>query len=196
MPETQTRRTAAAKRRLDFSDDDNHNDDAKKRKVVATTTKEEAPAVVVGTPEKKKRSRRNDDSGDIASYFSSPGPKTRRTSATAALITPEPKAKAKTKTTTSRHVPIYIHKNLNYQRCGEATLGENRLAVFRMVEEHCGIPEDFENDRSYGPLSGTCFEERAIEAYDKGLLTPFSGVTICTSCGSLGHGRDECPELI
>ena len=68
-----------------------------------------------------------------------------------------------------------------------------------IVDEHFSIPKDFEQNREYGPLSGTCYEERAISAYNLGLLKPVdqaSTVEICSSCASLGHKRVECPELV
>jgi hypothetical protein len=83
--------------------------------------------------------------------------------------------------------------------------------VFDLVEEHYVIPSNFESDRSYGPLSGTCFEERVVNAYDRGLLLPNhqnqnkhpsndegcgSILIICTHCAALGHRQDDCPDLI
>ena len=96
--------------------------------------------------------------------------------------------------------------------------------IFDLVEEHYAIPSNFETDiRSYGPLSGTCFEERVVNAYDRGLLLSSSvkskrkmktktkkednqqsvettitdgAVLICSHCADLGHGRNDCLELI
>ena len=61
------------------------------------------------------------------------------------------------------------------------------------------IPKGFENSRSFGPLSGSCFEERVISAYSNNLLEPKNAgvkIQICTSCASKGHKRDDCPELL
>ena len=75
----------------------------------------------------------------------------------------------------------------------------HRLCFLDIVDEHFSIPKGFEQNREYGPLSGTCYEERAIRAYNLGLLKPVdqtSTVEICSSCASLGHKRVECPELV
>jgi len=98
------------------------------------------------------------------------------------------------------HVPIYIHKNVNYQRRGDASIDEKLKKTFELVESHFFIPEDFERNRSFGPLSGTCFEERAIRAYNLSLLEPKNdadaALEICSHCAVLGHRRSDCPDLI
>jgi hypothetical protein len=104
------------------------------------------------------------------------------------------------------YVPIYIHKNLFYQRLGQASLSTTVQKTFQLVKEHYIIPKDIEtNHNKYGPLSGTCLEERVIDAYQVGLLLPSKGlphnnvgrvVEICTHCAVTGHQRDDCPELI
>ncbi len=183
----------SAKRRLDFDDDsgkDNDNpvvvlDDVEppKKKL------KEPPSVIPATPERKRR-RRETKQG-ISTYFS---PVKLDAKKATVVVTPEKKEEPETREEPA-HVPIYIHKNLNYQRRGQASLSDKRKRVFELVEEHCLIPPDFENNRKYGPLSGTCFEERAIDAYEKGLLNQ-SGVQICTYCATVGHEQDECEELI
>jgi hypothetical protein len=68
------------------------------------------------------------------------------------------------------------------------------------VEKHFVIPQDFENNRKYGPLSGVSFEERAISAYSCGLLEPktqaSAKVAICSACAEEGHKRSACPQLV
>lgn len=98
------------------------------------------------------------------------------------------------------YVPTYIHKNVAYLRRGETKLDAVVEKTFGLVVRHCIVPQDFENNRKYGPLSGTSFEERVIAAYNLGLLQPngpeSDGIEICSACGVEGHKRDECPKLI
>ena len=132
-----------------------------------------------------------------------------------------------TEVVVSKHVPIYIHKNLEYQRKGQATLSDVTETVYRWIEQHYEIPDDFENNiHKYGPISGTCYEERVIKSYDMGLLQPKmvsggggidydyddddddggggGGVSgrvdiltgICSECACTGHKRIDCPQLI
>jgi len=101
----------------------------------------------------------------------------------------------------SSYVPKYIHQNVNYSRRGEAALPEMTLKVFRMVCDNFVVPEDLEQQRRYGPLSGTSYEERVIQEYSLGRLAPKSkknetATAICTVCATTGHKRSECPSLI
>jgi len=122
-----------------------------------------------------------------------------------ALVTP-PKQAPRARETKRRkvaqqqeYVPTYIHKNVEYQRKGE-TKDEMQVAAFKLVEKHFDIPDDFENNRKYGPLSGVSFEERAISAYSLGLLEPktedSANVKICSACAQEGHKRSACPQLL
>jgi hypothetical protein len=97
------------------------------------------------------------------------------------------------------HVKTYIHKNVEYFREGEASLSPTTLKVFRLVRDNYEIPVDFENDRSFGPLSGMCYEERLIRAYTLKKLKPKAGATVldfCAACAKTGHVRNDCPALL
>jgi hypothetical protein len=182
-----------AKRRL-FGDDDEHQDVSVPS--IIPTTVSSPPVSVLETPQKKQRLE-----DGIQSFFS---PKS------IAIVTPEKEEEVATpvKSTPVKpkedvgqgYVPTYIHKNLSYQRKGGASLGEKLRKAFELVENHFTIPSDFEQDRSYGPLSGTCFEERAIRAYNLSLLEPKeekdATLGICSNCATLGHKRNDCPDLI
>jgi hypothetical protein len=101
--------------------------------------------------------------------------------------------------TKDTHVKTYIHKNVEYFREGEASLTPKTLKVFRLVCDNYDIPVDFENDRSFGPLSGMCYEERLIRAYTLNKLKPKEKATalvFCTSCAETGHLRNDCPTLL
>jgi hypothetical protein len=106
-------------------------------------------------------------------------------------------AKAK-KAEEGPYVPTYIHKNLSYKRQGSASLPEKVVKTFELVNEHYEIPDDFETNRSYGPLSGISYEERAIAAYNLSMLNARKGdgVEICSNCVCVGHKRSDCPKLI
>jgi len=197
-------RKPSAKRRLDFGEPQEKEDDNSVVPVVVETNEpaqkkwKSSANEIPSTPERNRNRKRRNSNQGISTYFS-PKPASKR----AAVVTPEKKEqelKAETETTTPKQkgfVPIYIHKNLNYQRRGQATLNPKRKEVFELIQEHCIIPDDFENNRTYGPLSGTCFEERAIDAYEKGLLKFYkTRVELCTYCAAVGHEQDECPELV
>lgn len=190
----------AAKRSLDFGNDDND-------KVDLTEDFTPAPAV---TPVKKQKKR------DLRAFFSSPTSTAAATTNNAApVVTPLDVKKRKldvSSTPTKKkklededqkredgYVPTYVHKNVSYVREGKAELDPSTAKVFQLVEEHYVVPEGFENDRSYGPLSGVCFEERVIASYRNNLLKPKNQkdvIEICTHCADVGHKRDDCQELI
>jgi len=227
MPKSK-RTTTTAKRRLEFYDDHQQDINAAASVIVVekenetklpTTTDgidiKQPPSIVMATPEKKKSRRGDESDGNrdrkkgIVMYFSPSKTTAIDTRETSVLVTPEKKEEedieqeTKDERKIQQHVPIYIHKNLNYQRRGEAFLNEKLKHAFDLVEEHYVIPSDFESDRSYGPLSGTCFEERAVNAYDRGLLlaspdqpTIEGNILICTHCAELGHRQDDCQDLI
>lgn len=96
------------------------------------------------------------------------------------------------------YVPTYIHKNLSYKRQGVASLPPKVQKTFELVVENFNVPDDFEQNRSFGPLSGTSYEERVITAYNLSQLEPKEGgyVEICSSCATIGHKRNDCPDLV
>ncbi|KAG7340144.1 hypothetical protein IV203_006548 [Nitzschia inconspicua] len=209
------------------TDDDNHNyhHDNDHTGELCTAFSSSSPSTfrVVeadsGTPAKKKTRL-------VDSYFSPVSRKsTDATSHTAvAIVTPEKVVDTTASTgrdrttssinvddTQSAYVPSYIHQNLSYQRRGKAQLSSTMKQTFALVEEHYVIPNDFETNMKYGPLSGTCFEERVIDAYNDGLLqcksskpeihtqtktTTTAIVDICSHCAVTGHKRIDCPELV
>ena len=135
------------------------------------------------------------------SIFESPK---KRTKTSVAVITP-PKdevevSSSKQKKNISKYVPEYIHKNLKYQTEGNAVLPSNRMKAFHLIEDNFVIPDDFEQSRRYGPLSGSCFEERVIKAYNLGTLEPKvetePGLQICVYCARPGHMKVDCDDLI
>eukprot|EP00937_MAST-01D_sp_MAST-1D-sp2_P001621 g1621.t1 len=95
---------------------------------------------------------------------------------------------------------VFLHKLLQYKRKGDSTLTPVMQKVFRFVARKCVVPDGFERSHKYGPLSGTCFEERLINAFlneQLDLKDPsksFADVAICTCCGARGHLRRDCPE--
>ena len=209
MPRThQKSKRPSAKRRLDFGDDHEQDDNSvvvleqeTKRKSHDKEDSKVSPFFIPATPEKKRR--RRDSKQGISTYFSPL--KTTDANRASVVVTPEKTEDAEIDeipTEKSSYVPIYIHKNLNYQRRGHASINVKLKRFFELVEEHYVIPPDFESNRSYGPLSGTCFEERTVNAYEKSLLSPKKtsktgeGIPICTFCGTVGHEQDECPDLI
>lgn len=105
----------------------------------------------------------------------------------AKIVTPEEKKK-------DEYVPKYLHKNVEYQRAATKDLPERTRKAFAVLVRYCELPEDLEQSRRYGPLSGSSYEERALAAYGLGYLD--TDVDICTACGSEGHRKSSCPELV
>lgn len=206
MPRPSKTSKPSAKRRLDFDDNDIKNNNI--HKVQDEQNEDDGvvtPSHVEGTPVKKKRR--------MESYFSPVASRKNKS----AVVTPEKldtrasvkKDKTKKEEADDAYVPVYIHKNLNYQRRGQASISKELKQTFVLVKEHFEIPRDFESNKMYGPLSGTCFEERVVEAYNHGLLQSKtrgdddgddSGnktvVEICSHCATTGHKREGCPELV
>ena len=116
------------------------------------------------------------------------------------LIKDEPSVKRIKTDEEKEYVPKYIHKNVTYLRKGEGDISDATKKTFDLVDKHFIIPKDLEQSRKYGPLSGTCFEERVISAYTLNLLEPrsksSSSVAICSVCAVEGHRRNQCPTLI
>lgn len=103
-----------------------------------------------------------------------------------------------------KYVPIHIHKNVGYVREDLANVDDVTRKVYKFIQNKFVIPLDLETSRSYGPLSGSCYQERVITAYTLGRLQRKEGIEaddekesrICSYCGEEGHMRVECPQLI
>ena len=160
------------------------------------------------TSSNKRTTKSAADSSLAPSLLSSPS-KRPRTTATKAkvIVTPEVSSKTRANSDSStpatladEYVPTYLHKNLEYQRQGQKRgLPKSKIDAFGLVLEHFRIPEDLEQAQSkYGPLSGSSYEERVLQAYSLGKLKPKTDgvmMMICTACANVGHERDECPSL-
>lgn len=194
----------SVKRRLFGNDEKEESPQQSSAQAVEDSGKAPQVATVLDTPQKKRRvddyfspkrgraivTPEKDEELDIASP---PSTKKPRVVDLMDKVSTRPRTAKRTKA----YVPEYIHKNLGYQREGTASLSAVAKKTFELVQEHYVIPDDLEQNRSYGPLSGTCFEERAIRAYNLSLLKPMkTDVEICSHCSSLGHKRNDCPQLI
>lgn len=97
--------------------------------------------------------------------------------------------------------PTHIHANVDYHRRGDLALDATTLKVYRFVRDHFLIPKSFEADYKFGPLSGSCFEERVVRAYSLGELKAKKGLNevdlqVCTYCGVEGHVKGDCNDLL
>jgi hypothetical protein len=212
-----TKKSAPAKRRLFDVDVDQQKDDSVQ---YVNDEKLESTAVTVKTPADTTSSSGRTPTKKLRTVRDFVSPKTLTTSEIskkASIVTPE-KVSVEKKgkdddvaddsschVQASSYVPKYIHKNLHYQRKGEASLPSTTKKAYDLIEQHYVIPDDLENNvHQYGPISGQCFEERTIKAYDMGQLKPKewniaddgSAVLICSECARTGHTRFDCPELI
>ena len=191
-----------SRRRLVFDDNDSSGDEDDKKPATRTNDAADAatPDVQIVPPPssppkraaKSKNKKRNKGQLDI--IFDSPEAK--RVRVVVPAVTPEQRAVEQL----SKYVPKYVHKNVEYLHKGEAKLPPNTIKVYQWICRHFTIPQDFEQKRFYGPLSGINYEERVIRAYSLGKLERnndgFSDTVICTVCAEEGHQRDDCPTLL
>mmetsp|Transcript_18123 Transcript_18123/g.39583 ORF Transcript_18123/g.39583 Transcript_18123/m.39583 type:complete len:241 (+) Transcript_18123:135-857(+) len=197
-PDTPTKNGATKPRAVgnngDGADDDDGKEDStshfftprKAAATAATITPSPAAkkrrALLTETPEKKKKKKKV----------------SRRTTVAEELVAEEEGGE-------EPYVPKYIHDNVSYTRFGMSNnnLSDGQKAAFNFIAENYVLPLDFETNRRYGPLSGLCYEERAIAAYTINMLQPKADADIallnggvCSSCGTIGHKKVRCPDLI
>ena len=168
--------SASAKRRLFFA---GHEESEKKRKA--------APVEVVD----------DDDDGNKPAATIPETPQKKIRYGGAKVVTPDKEEDEKKE---AEYVPTYIHKNLTYHRRGKATLDVATQKTFDLVTRYFHVPENFENDRRFGPIAGTCFEDRVNQAYNLGMLEPIeeknAGIELCSQCVCEGHKSVDCPNLV
>ena len=145
-----------------------------------------------------------------AESYSSPQKKRIKATATQNIVTPdngETKKVASRQSNDSEYIPTYIHKNVEYVRKGQIVkLSPIQSKVLQWIEDNYEIPHDFEQNRKYGPLSGSSYIDRVITAYRLGSLKRIEGSdldsernnvrVICTVCANFGHIGDTCPTLL
>lgn len=171
-------KSISAKRRLDFSESDDKQDAPADISMISPLRATAEPSITE-TPKKKARL---DAKRKI-------------------IVTPDKEdTKPITPEEEKEYVPTYIHKNLSYHRRGKASLDSKTKKTFELIENYFTIPKDFEQSRRFGSLSGTCYEQRVIQAYALSLLKPTiddnAGLEICSECATIGHKRFDCPTLI
>lgn len=136
--------------------------------------------------------RRKTTSGKSA-FHSTPARATKKS--TTAVVTPADEKNKKKDIV--QYVPKYIHKNVEYSRQGNAKLSDTTQSAFAWIQQHVNLPKDLEQNRIYGPLSGSSYEERTVRAYRLGLIqSSDDGVQFCTACATVGHLDDDCPTLL
>lgn len=186
MPATtrgKNRPTGSAQRRLDFDNQD-------------TRTSNEIIDIDDDIPQtaNSSRSLASPQKRSPVTSFESPAPSKKPK---AVVVTPE----AEKEDLLSKYVPTYIHKNVEYCREGTASLPSKTIQIFQWICDRYEVPADFEQQRSFGPLSGTSYEQRVIAEYKLGKLdrkedAPDNETLICSGCAQTGHIRDDCPSLI
>jgi hypothetical protein len=190
MPRTSSKRSpskAGTKRRLVFDvDEEEPQEPSPSASHKRTAVRKTSTAVSAATS---------------APYGSPVAKRTKQT--TLVVVTPdESKGAAAASKSKSKpaYVPTYIHKNVGYRRERDGLLSDVVLRAFDQIVAAHVIPDDLEQSRAYGPLSGACYQDRVLQAYTLGRLTvrkDFTGATcICTVCAETGHKRDACPTLI
>lgn len=176
------KKTSAAQRRLNFDTAD-------------------APSRSAETQAAASRDGKRDHGTAVTTAVAGSPVKRTKISSAAAAVTPEEDTASNA---TRSYVPQYIHANVAYRTKGNSALSETTRKVYQWIVKHHEIPNDLEQRRSYGPLSGSSYEERVIQQYDLGQLKRTTVPTgddlvvssICTSCAEVGHKRNDCPALI
>lgn len=156
----------------------------------------------------KRRDPQNTES------YKSPLKKPFREAASLSVVTPDnletaTKFKSLQTKKSSDYIPSYIHKNVEYVRKGQIMkLSSIQSKLLLWIDDHYEIPNDFEQNRKFGPLSGSSYVDRVITAYRLGSLkrkevsnhddrtTHMNHSVICTVCADLGHVADACPTLL
>jgi hypothetical protein len=166
---------------------------------------------------RQKRTSPPDDHQNTESYIS-PKKKlnTGTVTATHNVVTPDSLETTKKvtllQTKSGEYIPEYIHKNVDYVRKGEVLkLSPIQSRVLQWIHDNFDVPNDFEQNRKYGPLSGSSYPDRVITAYRLGSLERIKRTddddnddkigskkhsVICTVCADLGHIADACPTLL
>jgi uncharacterized protein (UPF0333 family) len=159
----------------------------------------------VSVTKSKRRSQQN-----VESYTSPQKKRITETTTAQNVVTPdfgETKKGTIQQSDDSNYTPSYIHKNVEYVgRSQIVKLSPIQSKVLRWIEDNCEIPSDFEQNRKFGPLSGSSYADRVITAYRLGSLKRMEGSdhddernhdkAICTVCAELGHIADACPTLL
>jgi hypothetical protein len=132
-------------------------------------------------------------------------PKKQSRSTPTAVVTPAEEPKRSGSLKDASYIPTYIHRNVDYVSRNEATgsLSPIKAKIIQWILDHYNVPNDLEQNRAFGPLSGSSYEDRMIAAYSVGKLVRRSTVDgqsdsamICTACAETGHLRDKCPTLV
>jgi hypothetical protein len=173
-----------------------------KRRLVFDVDEEEPQGPSPSASHKRTAVRKTSTAVSAATSAPYGSPVAKRTKQTTlVVVTPdESKGAAAASKSKPAFVPTYIHKNVGYRREGDGILSDVVLRAFDQIVAAHVIPDDLEESRAYGPLSGACYQDRVLQAYTLGRLTvreDFTGATcICTGCAETGHKRDACPTLI
>jgi hypothetical protein len=120
-----------------------------------------------------------------------------------AIVTPAEEPKRSGSLKDAPYIPTYIHRNVDYLGRNEASgsLSTMKAKIIQWILDHYDVPDDIEQNRAFGPLSGSSYEDRVIAAYSVGKLIRRSTVgddcaMMCTACAETGHVRDKCPKLV
>jgi hypothetical protein len=173
-----------------------------KRRLVFDVDEEEPKGSSAAVSRKRTAVRKTSTaaSATTSAPYASPIAKRTKQTTLSAVTPDESKGGLAPRKSKPAYVPTYIHKNVGYQREGNALLPKNVLRAFDQIVASHVIPDDLEQSRAYGPLSGACYQDRVLQAYTLGRLTvreDFAGSPcICTVCAETGHKRDACPTLI
>ena len=143
--------------------------------------------------------------------YASPQKKLKTGADTVNVVTPDvletTKRAVSLQTHSSNYIPSYIHKNVEYVRKGHILkVSPIQSKVLQWINDNYEIPDDFEQNRKFGPLSGSSYVDRVMTAYRLGTLQrnevsdeddkTRKDITICTMCADLGHIADTCPTLL
>jgi hypothetical protein len=194
MPRNNTTKPSS-QRKLTFNDSSGQSN----------VTKQDERHKHAGPPISVTSSKRRDHQS--AESYASPQKK-RKATDTQNIVTPDnvEMKKVASQSNVTDYIPSYIHKNVEYVRKGQIVkLSSIQSKVLHWIEDNFEIPNDFEQNRKYGPLSGSSYVDRVITAYRLGSLKRIEGSdhdeikndgVICTVCADFGHIANTCPALL
>ena len=98
----------------------------------------------------------------------------------------------------------FLHESLRYKGKGKVSIKPEQRAALQFINERFAVPDEnvLADASEFGPLSGTCYEERVLSSYVSGKLSKKSNCddveacTVCVTCGMQGHRYTSCKQVL
>lgn len=110
----------------------------------------------------------------------------------------------------------HLQQSLNYSKKGRKAIKSAERAALQFINERYDVPNEVSMESTaFGPLSGTCYEERVLNTFADGKLSPYlkpeyrhahstdndkeainTLCTVCVTCGLPGHTYTTCQKVL